>query len=174
MQHSYPCCWRHKTPIIFRATPQWFVSMDQKGLRAQSLKEIKGVQWIPDWGGRVSSRWLLTVLTGVSLVSVPGVPMSLFVHKDTEELHPRTLELMEEVAKRVEVDGIRAWWDLDAKEILGDEADQYVKVPDTLDVWFDSDLPTLPLLMCVRNLPVTQRTCIWKVLTNTVAGSCLP
>ncbi|MEN1600150.1 class I tRNA ligase family protein, partial [Pseudomonas aeruginosa] len=67
-----------------------------------------------------------------------GVPMSLFVHKDTEELHPRTLELMEEVAKRVEVDGIQAWWDLDAKEILGDEADQYVKVPDTLDVWFDS------------------------------------
>ncbi len=138
MQHSYPCCWRHKTPIIFRATPQWFVSMDQKGLRAQSLKEIKGVQWIPDWGGRVSSRWLLTVLTGVSPVSAPGVPMSLFVHKDTEELHPRTLELMEEVAKRVEVDGIRAWWDLDAKELLGDEADQYVKVPDTLDVWFDS------------------------------------
>lgn len=106
MQHSYPCCWRHKTPIIFRATPQWFVSMDQKGLRAQSLKEIKGVQWIPDWGGRVSSRWLLTVLTGVSPVSARGVPMSLFVHKDTEELHPRTLELMEEVAKRVEVDGI--------------------------------------------------------------------
>lgn len=110
MQHSYPCCWRHKTPIIFRATPQWFVSMDQKGLRAQSLKEIKGVQWIPDWGQRVSSRWLLTVLTGVSPVSALGVPMSLFVHKDTEELHPRTLELMEEVAKRVEVDGIRAWW----------------------------------------------------------------
>lgn len=48
--HSYPCCWRHKTPIIFRATPQWFVSMDQKGLRQQSLEEIKGVQWIPDWG----------------------------------------------------------------------------------------------------------------------------
>lgn len=67
-----------------------------------------------------------------------GVPMSLFVHKDTEELHPRAIELMEEVAKRVEVDGIRAWWDLDPKDILGDEADQYVKVPDTLDVWFDS------------------------------------
>lgn len=98
--------------------------------------------------------------------------MSLFVHKDTEELHPRTLELMEEVAKRVEVDGIQAWWDLDAKEILGDEADQYVKVPDTLDVWFDSGSTTLPLLTCVRNLPVTQRTCIWKVLTSTVAGSC--
>ncbi len=81
--------------------------MDQKGLRAQSLKEIKGVQWIPDWGGRVSNRWSLTALTGVSPVSAQGVPMSLFVHKETHELHPRTLELMEEVAKRVEVDGIR-------------------------------------------------------------------
>lgn len=64
--------------------------------------------------------------------------MSLFVHKETHELHPRTLELMEEVAKRVEVDGIRAWWDLDSRDILGDDADSYEKVPDTLDVWFDS------------------------------------
>lgn len=93
MQHSYPCCWRHKTPIIFRATPQWFVSMDQKGLRAQSLKEIKGVQWIPDWGGRVSSRWLLTVLTGVSLVSVPGradVTVRAQRHRRTASAYSRT------------------------------------------------------------------------------------
>ncbi|EDT9189225.1 class I tRNA ligase family protein, partial [Salmonella enterica subsp. enterica serovar Chester] len=69
-----------------------------------------------------------------------GVPMSLFVHKETQELLPieRTLAAMEEVAKRVEVDGIQAWWDLDPKEILGEDADQYEKVPDTLDVWFDS------------------------------------
>ncbi|MDU1268144.1 MAG: class I tRNA ligase family protein, partial [Escherichia coli] len=125
--------------IIFRATPQWFVSMDQKGLRAQSLKEIKGVQWIPDWGqARIESMVANRPDWCISRQRTWGVPMSLFVHKDTEELHPRTLELMEEVAKRVEVDGIQAWWDLDAKEILGDEADQYVKVPDTLDVWFDS------------------------------------
>lgn len=64
--------------------------------------------------------------------------MSLFVHKETEQLHPRTVELMEEVAKRVEQDGIQAWWDLDAADILGAEAADYVKVPDTLDVWFDS------------------------------------
>ncbi len=70
LQHSYPCCWRHKSPIIFRATPQWFVSMDQKGLRAQSLKEIKGVQWIPGLGPRVSNPWSLTALTGVFRVSV--------------------------------------------------------------------------------------------------------
>ena len=104
-----------------------------------SLKEIKGVQWIPDWGqARIESMVANRPDWCISRQRTWGVPMSLFVHKDTEELHPRTLELMEEVAKRVEVDGIQAWWDLDAKEILGDEADQYVKVPDTLDVWFDS------------------------------------
>lgn len=81
---------------------------------------------------------------------------------------------MEEVAKRVEVDGIQAWWDLDAKEILGDEADQYVKVPDTLDVWFDSGSTHSSVVDVRPEFAVTQRTCIWKVLTNTVAGSCLP
>ncbi|MCC3732959.1 isoleucine--tRNA ligase [Rouxiella badensis] len=137
--HSYPCCWRHKTPIIFRATPQWFVSMDQQGLRAQSLKEIKGVQWIPDWGqARIENMVANRPDWCISRQRTWGVPMSLFVHKDTEELHPRTLELMEEVAKRVENDGIQAWWDLNPEDILGADAAHYVKVPDTLDVWFDS------------------------------------
>lgn len=139
LNHKYPCCWRHKTPIIFRATPQWFIGMDQQGLRVQSLKEIKDVRWIPDWGqarieGMVANRpdWC------ISRQRTWGTPMSMFVHKDTEELHPRTLELMEEVAKRVEKDGIQAWWDLDPAEILGADAENYTKVPDTLDVWFDS------------------------------------
>lgn len=137
--HSYPHCWRHKTPIIFRATPQWFISMDQKGLREQSLKEIKGVQWIPDWGqARIESMVANRPDWCISRQRTWGVPMSLFVHKETEELHPRTLELMEEVAKRVEQDGIQAWWDLDPRDIMGDDADNYTKVPDTLDVWFDS------------------------------------
>lgn len=139
LRHSYPHCWRHKTPIIFRATPQWFISMDQKGLREQSLKEIKSVQWIPDWGqARIESMVTNRPDWCISRQRTWGVPMSLFVHKDTEELHPRTLELMEEVAKRVEQDGIQAWWDLDSRDVLGDEAADYVKVPDTLDVWFDS------------------------------------
>ncbi|WP_196062211.1 MULTISPECIES: isoleucine--tRNA ligase [unclassified Serratia (in: enterobacteria)] len=139
LQHSYPCCWRHKTPIIFRATPQWFISMDQKGLRKQSLEEIKGVQWIPDWGqARIETMVANRPDWCISRQRTWGVPMSLFVHKDTEQLHPRSVELMEEVAKRVEQDGIQAWWDLDAADILGDEAADYVKVPDTLDVWFDS------------------------------------
>lgn len=137
--HSYPHCWRHKTPIIFRATPQWFISMDQKGLRAQSLKEIKGVQWIPDWGqARIESMVANRPDWCISRQRTWGVPMSLFVHKDTEQLHPDTLELMEKVAQRVEQDGIQAWWDLDASELMGADAENYVKVPDTLDVWFDS------------------------------------
>ena len=139
LQHSYPCCWRHKTPIIFRATPQWFVSMDQKGLRRQSLEEIKGVQWIPDWGqARIEAMVANRPDWCISRQRTWGVPMALFVHKDTEQLHPRTAELIEAVAQRVEQDGIQAWWDLDPAEVLGDDAAHYVKVPDTLDVWFDS------------------------------------
>ena len=137
--HSYPHCWRHKTPIIFRATPQWFISMDQKGLRAQSLKEIKGVQWIPDWGqARIEAMVANRPDWCISRQRTWGVPMALFVHKESEQLHPDTLELMEKVAKRVEQDGIQAWWDLDPRDLMGDDADHYVKVPDTLDVWFDS------------------------------------
>ncbi|ADP10076.1 isoleucyl-tRNA synthetase [Erwinia sp. Ejp617] len=139
LHHSYPHCWRHKTPIIFRATPQWFISMEQKGLRAQSLKEIKGVQWIPDWGqARIESMVANRPDWCISRQRTWGVPMALFVHKDTEQLHPDSLELMEKVAQRVEQDGIQAWWDLDARELMGADADNYVKVPDTLDVWFDS------------------------------------
>ncbi|TNH43160.1 isoleucine--tRNA ligase [Photorhabdus luminescens] len=139
LQHSYPCCWRHKTPIIFRATPQWFVSMEQNGLRKQSLQEIKGVQWIPGWGqARIEAMVENRPDWCISRQRTWGTPMSLFVHKETEELHPRTIELMEEVAKRVEVDGIQAWWDLEPAELLGDDAANYVKIFDTLDVWFDS------------------------------------
>lgn len=137
--HSYPHCWRHKTPIIFRATPQWFISMDQQGLRAQSLKEIKGVQWIPDWGqARIEAMVANRPDWCISRQRTWGVPMALFVHKETEQLHPDTLALMEKVAQRVEQDGIQAWWDLDPRDLMGDDADSYVKVPDTLDVWFDS------------------------------------
>lgn len=139
LQHSYPCCWRHKTPIIFCATPQWFISMDQKGLRAQSLQEIKGVQWIPDWGqARIESMVANRPDWCISRQRTWGVPMSLCVHKETGELHPRTQELMEAVAKRVEQDGIQAWWDLSLSDIMGEEVADYEKVPDTLDVWFDS------------------------------------
>ncbi|TMX38158.1 isoleucine--tRNA ligase [Vibrio sp. Hep-1b-8] len=138
-EHSYPHCWRHKTPIIFRATPQWFVSMDQAGLRAKALESIKGVEWMPEWGqsrieGMIEGRpeWC------ISRQRTWGVPIALFVHKETAELHPNTIELVEKVAQLVEEKGIQAWWDLEISELLGDDADKYEKVLDTLDVWFDS------------------------------------
>ncbi|WP_217514134.1 isoleucine--tRNA ligase [Vibrio metschnikovii] len=138
-EHSYPHCWRHKTPIIFRATPQWFISMDQAGLREQALSEIKGVKWMPDWGqsrieGMIEGRpeWC------ISRQRTWGVPIALFVHKETAELHPNSPALIEKVAQLVEQKGIQAWWDVDAAELLGADADQYEKVLDTLDVWFDS------------------------------------
>ncbi|MEQ8514105.1 MAG: isoleucine--tRNA ligase [Chromatocurvus sp.] len=137
--HSYPHCWRHKTPIIFRATPQWFVSMHQKELLRDALAAVDTVHWMPEWGrarieGMLASRpdWC------ISRQRTWGVPIALVVHRETAELHARTIELIEEVATRVETGGIDAWYDLDASELLGDEAAEYEKVTDTLDVWFDS------------------------------------
>ncbi len=138
-EHSYPHCWRHKTPIIFRATPQWFVSMDKNNLRRDSLSEIDKTQWIPDWGhGRITKMVEGRPDWCISRQRTWGVPITLFVDKDTGDLHPDTSELMEKVAQQVEQQGIQAWWDLDASSLLGDDADQFVKVSDTLDVWFDS------------------------------------
>ncbi|HHT7858552.1 isoleucine--tRNA ligase [Pasteurella multocida] len=139
IKHSYPHCWRHKTPIIFRATPQWFIGMEKQGLRQQALSEIKKVRWIPDWGqARIEKMVENRPDWCISRQRTWGVPVALFIHKETEELHPRTVELVEEVAKRVEQKGIQAWWDLDTAELLDADANNYIKVPDTLDVWFDS------------------------------------
>ncbi len=139
LNHSYPHCWRHKTPIIFRATPQWFISMDQAGLRQAAMREIDSVEWLPDWGkariqGMVENRpdWC------ISRQRTWGVPITLFVHKETNELHPNSAELVKAVANRVEEKGFEAWFDLDAQELLGDEAADYTKITDSLDVWFDS------------------------------------
>ncbi len=138
-EHSYPHCWRHKSPIIFRATPQWFISMEKAGLRAKALEEIKQVQWIPDWGqNRIEAMVDGRPDWCISRQRTWGVPIALFVHKETSELHPNTLDLIENVAQAVEKEGIQAWWDLDASAMLGADADQYEKVLDTLDVWFDS------------------------------------
>ncbi|MDB0034689.1 isoleucine--tRNA ligase [bacterium] len=139
IQHSYPHCWRHKTPIIFRATPQWFISMEQKSLRKQALNEIGKTQWIPDWGqNRIEKMVENRPDWCISRQRTWGVPIALFVHRETEEIHPDSTSLMERVANKIEQEGIQAWWDLDAAELLGDEADQYRKVTDTLDVWYDS------------------------------------
>jgi isoleucyl-tRNA synthetase len=137
--HSYPHCWRHKTPVIFRATPQWFISMDQAGLRKGALEAIAHVDWMPGWGEqRISSMIAGRPDWCVSRQRTWGVPLPLFVDKVTGELHPRSDELIEEVAKRVERDGIDAWFDLDAGALLGADAAQYDKASDVMDVWFDS------------------------------------
>ena len=143
--HSYMHCWRHKLPIIYRATSQWFAGMDltpRDGgatLRETALRSIEETAFFPAWGkarlhGMIANRpdWTL------SRQRQWGVPMAFFVHKETGELHPRTAELLEQIAQRVTVSGIEAWHALDPKELLGDEADMYVKNKDTLDVWFDS------------------------------------
>ncbi|MGM0594875.1 MAG: isoleucine--tRNA ligase, partial [Pseudomonadota bacterium] len=173
LRHSYPHCWRHKTPIIFRATPQWFIAMDgvypdlvgnrgqgiamdgvypdlvgnrgqgtsmeKNGLRPAAMAAIKQTEWMPDWGqarieGMVQNRpdWC------ISRQRTWGVPIALFVHKVSGKLHPRTSELIEQVAQRVEAQGIDAWFGLDPEELLGSDATDYDKVSDTLDVWFDS------------------------------------
>jgi len=138
-QHSYPHCWRTKTPLIYRATPQWFISMTEKGLKNDAMDAIKGVQWFPTWGqNRIEAMVDQSPDWCVSRQRTWGVPITLFIHKETQQLHPKTAELIEQVALRVEKEGIDAWFDLDAAELLGDEADQYSKVTDTLDVWFDS------------------------------------
>ncbi len=138
-EHSYPHCWRHKTPIIFRATPQWFIGMEQGGLLSAALQAVERVDWQPSWGkaridGMLAGRpdWC------ISRQRTWGSPIALFVRKDTGELHGDTPRLIEEVARRVEAEGIEAWFKLDAAELLGADAAHYEKVSDTLDVWFDS------------------------------------
>jgi len=139
IQHSYPHCWRHKTALIFRATPQWFVSMEAHGLRDNATEAINRVEWVPDWGkARIQSMIDSRPDWCISRQRVWGVPLALFIHKETGELHPQTLELMEQVAQLVEKSGVEAWFALDAKDLLAQEADQYQKTLDVLDVWFDS------------------------------------
>ncbi|MCF7999417.1 MAG: isoleucine--tRNA ligase [Methylococcaceae bacterium] len=137
--HSYPHCWRHHTPIIFRATPQWFIAMDKNHLREQALADIKRVEWIPDWGqARIESMVEGRPDWCISRQRTWGVPIALFVHKETGELHPDTPALIEQVALRIEQRGIDAWFELTPADVLGDTAANYDKITDTLDVWFDS------------------------------------
>jgi isoleucyl-tRNA synthetase len=137
--HSYPHCWRHHSAVVFRTTPQWFISMDRQGLRAHALRDIRGVKWTPAWGeqritGMIADRpdWC------ISRQRTWGVPLAMFVHKVTGELHPRTQELIEAVAQRVAREGIEGWFSLEPAELLAEEAADYEKLKDVMDVWADS------------------------------------
>ena len=143
LSHSYPHCWRHKTPVIFRATRQWFVGMNQennkKTLRDKANEAVSHTTFYPEWGkARLEAMIKNRPDWCVSRQRNWGVPMPFFVHKETYELHPQTNELIEFVAKEVEKSGIEAWFNLDVKTLLGEDANHYKKLSDTLDVWFDS------------------------------------
>jgi len=138
-QHSYPHCWRHKSPVIFRATPQWFLSMEKQGLRRDALAAIRAVRWVPDWGEqRITSMIETRPDWCISRQRAWGVPLAMFVHKETGEPHPQTPELLERVAELVERGGIEAWFALNPRHLLGDEALVYEKCDDVMDVWLDS------------------------------------
>jgi len=140
-EHSYPHCWRHKTPVIFRTTRQWFISMENEDFRSSCLESIKDVEWKPTWGeerinGMIETRpdWC------ISRQRYWGVPIPLFTHKDDQVIHPDTPELLNQIADKIEEQGIDAWFDADTEDLLGDDASSYEKSTDTMDVWMDSGI----------------------------------
>ncbi|WP_116964805.1 isoleucine--tRNA ligase [Fastidiosibacter lacustris] len=138
LEHSYPHCWRHKTPLIFRATPQWFISMEKNNLRNRAKQSITEVKWIPSWGrSRIEAMMKDRPDWCISRQRTWGVPIPLFIHKVTEQLHPKTSEIIQKVALAIEKDGIEAWFEADDSQFIA-ETNDYQRITDTLDVWFDS------------------------------------
>ena len=140
-RHSLPHCWRTKVPLIYRATPQWFISMHAKDLLKTVNEQVDRVTWIPDWGkARIQGMLASSPDWCISRQRTWGVPITFFVHKTTEEPHPDTASLTERIAQEIERHGMDAWYELDAGELLGEAGEHYRKVTDTLDVWFDSGI----------------------------------
>lgn len=142
--HSYPCCWRHKSKIIFRTTGQWFIGMDKAGHSGKTLREqanhaVDATAFFPGWGrARLEAMIKNRPDWCVSRQRQWGVPMTFFVHKETGELHPQSYEILQAVAAKIELGGIDAWFELTAGDLPQFELNDYVKLKDTLDVWFDS------------------------------------
>ncbi|MDC0127165.1 isoleucine--tRNA ligase [Methylophilaceae bacterium] len=142
--HSYPHCWRHRTPIIFRATSQWFIGMEHKSsdnisLRELAKKAVTRTKFYPEWGKkRLESMIENRPDWCISRQRSWGVPIPIFINKDTDEPHPNTLKFFEIVAEKIEKDGIDAWFNINPQSLLGDDVENYIQITDTLDVWFDS------------------------------------
>jgi len=136
--HSYPYCWRHKTPLIFASTPQWFISMDKSGLLEGSIQATKDVKWEPSWGyERIKSMLEGRPDWCISRQRSWGVPIPLLINKNTGEIHPKQNLLFNKIADLIEEDGIEAWDKVSIRDLV-DDHDDYIKTTDTLDVWFDS------------------------------------
>jgi Isoleucyl-tRNA synthetase len=137
-QHSYPHCWRHKTPLMFRATPQWFIGMESKDLLKNAFSSIENIHWEPDWGkARMASMLDSRPDWCISRQRSWGVPITLLVHNETGEIHPDIETIIEKVATLIEKVGIQAWHDVEVSDLI-DDSEKYFKVTDCLDVWFDS------------------------------------
>lgn len=148
LNHSFPHCWRHKTPLMQLATHQWFIGMNAQDINGKALREhankaVDETEFFPSWGrARLEAMIKNRPDWCVSRQRNWGVPMPLFVHKETGEPHPKTVELLEQAALLTEKTGVEAWFSLDSDAFLAqhapEQAEQYKKVTDTLDVWFDS------------------------------------
>ena len=137
--HSYAHCWRTKTPLIYRATPQWFISMTKNNLLKKAEKIVPDISWYPDWGrARIDGMLENSPDWCISRQRTWGVPITIFVNNSTGDIHPEMPNLIEIIASGVEKNGIEFWHEMDKKTLLGNQAEDYSKVSDTLDVWFDS------------------------------------
>jgi isoleucyl-tRNA synthetase len=139
--HSYPHCWRHKKPVIFRATPQYFIGMESSSLRENALKAVESVDWLPGWGQARMQKMLASRPDWcISRQRCWGTPLPLLIHRETQAIHPEMTSILSVIADVIETEGSEAWFDSSVSRWLGSDAADYEKVNDTLDVWFDSGM----------------------------------